>query len=144
MLSLLCGSLGSVALLLLAGVHLYWGFGGRWWVENIVPQKNGIGILPTSGPVAITGFLVIAVLLTIAATCVAVHIEVVAPPFLLAQPLARRSVEILIAVFLLRAVGDFNFCGIFRSASETRFAHWDRCVYTPVCVTLALLLSLTF
>lgn len=144
MLSVIYGSLASLVLLFSAAVHLYWGFGGRWWIENIIPQRNGIAILPTSGPVAVCGFILIAMLLTVAAACVMIHSGLADEPFPSALPFASLSVKILIAVFILRAVGDFNFCGIFRAPDNTRFAHWDRGIYTPICGVLALLLLLTF
>jgi hypothetical protein len=46
-------------------------------------------------------------------------------------------------LFLLRAVGDLRYAGIFRSIVGTRFAQWDAVIYTPLCLLLAaLILSL--
>ena len=42
-------------------------------------------------------------------------------------------------IFLLRAVGDFKYIGIFRKVKTTSFAKKDRSIYTPLCVFISFL-----
>ncbi len=118
----------------LAGVHLYWGFGGRWWTENIVPESEAGGPLFNPGPV---GFFGVAVLLAMAAWILLARVGLVRIP--LSEQLVSIGAWTIGVLFLLRAVGDLRYAGIFRSIVGTRFAHWDTVIYTPLCVLLAVL-----
>jgi hypothetical protein len=43
----------------------------------------------------------------------------------------------LVAVFGLRAIGDFRYLGFFKRVTGTRFARADTLVYSPLCAGLA-------
>ncbi len=56
-----------------------------------------------------------------------------------AAPMRRLThigVWTIAAVFLLRGVGDFRLVGLFRRVHDTRFARWDRRLYTPLSLAL--------
>ncbi len=42
------------------------------------------------------------------------------------------------AIFALRAIGEFEALGFFRSIKETDFAFWDMWLYTPLSLVLGL------
>lgn len=42
-------------------------------------------------------------------------------------------------IFLLRAMGDFNYVGFFKKVRETDFAINDSKYYSPLCLGLGLL-----
>jgi len=124
----------AVALLsMLGGLHLYWGCGGRWWTENIVPERDGVALFPLMN----AGFLVVALLLCLAAVLVALQaglLQAAVPAWI-----PRVSTYAISGVFLVRAIGEFCYCGFFKTVVGTRFALWDTLVYSPVCLVLFLM-----
>jgi hypothetical protein len=42
-----------------------------------------------------------------------------------------------VAVFGLRAIGDFRYLGFFKRVTGTRFARADTLIYSPLCAGLA-------
>jgi hypothetical protein len=44
-----------------------------------------------------------------------------------------------VAVFLLRAIGDFRYVGFFKRVHKTAFARNDSLIYSPLCLLLAAL-----
>lgn len=128
----------------LAALHFYWAFGGRRGLEAAVPTRppetstsgnlSGSPPLFTPGPAATAavGFA----LLAAAVLVLAVVRSVVLP---VSDAVLRGGVWLLAAVFLLRAVGDFRYVGLFKRVRGTRFAHLDTRVYTPLCLVLSAL-----
>lgn len=47
---------------------------------------------------------------------------------------------ILIAVFLLRAIGEFRYVGFFKRVKDTQFANLDTRYYSPLCLIISLLI----
>ena len=43
----------------------------------------------------------------------------------------------LAAIFLIRAVGDFNLIGFFKRVRDSRFSRWDSLAYSPLCLCLS-------
>jgi hypothetical protein len=128
------GIIGAALLGLLAGVHLYWGCGGRWWTENIVPESEAGVPLFNPGPL---GFFGVSVLLAMAAWILLARVGLVRIP--LSDQLVSIGAWTIGVLFLLRAVGDLRYAGIFRSIVGTRFAQWDAVIYTPICLLLGVL-----
>lgn len=131
--SLLAGLLASL-FALLAVLHLYWAFGGRWAAGAAVPKRpdgRRLFVPGTGGCLAVAGGL-----LTFAYFCL-LHAALV--PNL--PPSVRWPTRGLVfgaaAVFTLRAVGDFRYFGLFRRVGGTDFAALDRKLYTPLCAGLA-------
>lgn len=44
---------------------------------------------------------------------------------------------VVAALFALRAVGEFQYVGLFKRQRHTPFARWDTRVFTPLCLALA-------
>ena len=42
------------------------------------------------------------------------------------------------AAFLLRAIGEFRYVGFFKRVRGTRFAFWDTCLFSPLCLGIGL------
>jgi hypothetical protein len=47
--------------------------------------------------------------------------------------------RVMAVVFVVRAVGDFHYCGFFKRVRDTAFARYDTLVYSPLCVVIAAL-----
>ncbi len=121
-------------LFLLAAVHLYWGFGGRWpghdeasMVEHVVGRTRGMKApgLPASAAVAVAlatgGGLVLATIFP-------------PPPF---EPLLQAARWILFAVFAGRGLATY-VPPVFRYAEGTPFWRLNRRAYGPLCLAIAL------
>lgn len=124
----------TLILLALSGLHFYWARGGKIGLDKAIPQVGGKPLF-TPGPLATA---VVAVLL----------LALAALPPLLRWPVSGletwTEIEIWIgrlgwlaaAGFLLRAVGDFRYCGLFKKNRGTVFARLDTRYYTPLCLGL--------
>ena len=49
----------------------------------------------------------------------------------------RLGVWVFAAVFALRAVGDFRYCGPFKRVRDSEFARKDSLIYSPLCFLIA-------
>lgn len=121
-------------LFLLAAIHLYWGFGGRWpghdeasMVEHVVGRTRGMkapGLLASAAvalALAIGGGLVLATIFP--------------PPPL--EPLLQAARWILFAVFAGRGLAAY-VPPVFRYAEGTPFWRLNRRAYGPLCLAIAL------
>lgn len=123
------GGLAAAVLVGLAALHVYWAIGGRRGLEAAIPRlADGRAAFTPPGSVTL---LVAAALLGAAALIAS------AAGWLPALPLARELSLVAAAVFALRMLGDFRFCGLFRRVRGGTFARWDAALYTPLCAALA-------
>ncbi|HEX3197186.1 MAG TPA: DUF3995 domain-containing protein [Propionibacteriaceae bacterium] len=122
----------ATVLAALSILHLYWVVGGRWGHAAALPERNG---QPMFRPGAIATLLV-AALLTTASVLVLGRVGL--GPAAQLSPLTHIGAWIIAVTFLLRGVGDFRLIGLFRRVRDTRFAWWDRHLYTPLSIGLGL------
>lgn len=115
----------AVILTALGGIHLYWAAGGDYGVRSAIPSIPGGQALFEPGPWGTT----LVALLLLAGAAIALG----PLPF---QAILLRGMGIL---FLLRAVGEFRYVGIFKRVRNTQFAYWDTRLFSPLCVLLSLL-----
>jgi hypothetical protein len=120
----------------LAGIHFYWSLGGRWAIEVVVPvNKEGKKVINAS---ALSSLLVGLGLLMFAMYYLNCIVEWITLPIMIQQ-----SVGLLIPIiFLLRAIGDFNYVGYSKKIKDTEFARRDTKYFAPLCVVIALLGSI--
>ena len=51
----------------------------------------------------------------------------------------RNGLWILMGIFILRAIGDFNYLGFFKKVKHTKFAVNDTKYYSPLCLIIGML-----
>jgi hypothetical protein len=130
---LLSASVFAAVRLFLAALHVYWARGGDWGSSVIVPTISGRRIInPTPLATYIVAFLLVMGAVTV---CGEVHLFTTGR----FSPLFHIASWCLCGVFLLRAVGNFNTFGIFKTVRETAFAYWDTHLFSPLCFVLAVL-----
>jgi len=121
-----------VAAFIAIGVlHLYWAFGPRVGQSAVVPSVDGKPLFQPGRLATVA----VALALFGAAAVVAIRSGMWPMP-----PLAFLAVIGcwgLVAVFGLRAIGDFRYLGFFKRVKGTRFARADTLVYSPLCALLA-------
>jgi hypothetical protein len=130
---LFSGLLAAAILGAIGALHVYWAAGGKSGGVAI-PERNGV---PTFTP-SKAGTLGVALLLFTAAALVLGRLGLwgVALP----SWMFRVGVWGVLVVFVARAVGDFRLVGLFKRVRNSRFAHWDTILFTPLCLLIALLL----
>jgi hypothetical protein len=133
----------AVALVLIAGLHVYWGIGGVWpgtdekSCARAIAGFKGVSEMP--GPFA--SFAVaalIAVVALLAMACAGVF----------ASPFAPQSAAgaVLFAALVFLARGGLGFTAFWRRLTpEMPFARLDLRYYSPLCLLLGIaLLALAF
>lgn len=123
----------AATLFALAGIHLYWGLGGRWpghdeasMVEHVVGRTRGMrapGLLASA-----------AVALALAAGAALVLATMKPTPWDGGLQAARWA---LFAVFVGRGLATY-VPPVFRYAEGTPFARLNRRAYGPLCLAIAL------
>lgn len=123
----------AATLLALAGIHLYWAFGGRWpghdeasLVEHVVGRTRGM-----RAPSPLSGVAVAVAL----ATGGVLVLATLAPTAWDGWLKAARWV--LLAVFAGRGLATY-VPPVFRYAEGTPFATLNRRAYGPLCLAIAL------
>ncbi len=102
----------------LGGMHLYWAIGGQWATEAVIPTKVDGSRTFEPGKI---GTLLVAICLFFAA-----YIAV-----------ANRWSWLYLAigvVFGMRAIGDFNYVGLFKKIKTTHFGKMDSRYFVPLCL----------
>jgi hypothetical protein len=113
-------------------LHLYWAAGGRWGHAAALPERES---QPAFRPGRMATALVAALLGT-ASTLLLGRVGLGPAAHLFR--LTHLGAWLIAATFLLRGLGDFHLIGLFRRVRDTRFALWDRRLYTPLSIVLGL------
>ena len=129
--------------LFLSGIHFYWAFGGKWGTDAVFPTKDDQtpmampGIIPTL--IVAFGFLVFAFIVLANVT----NLNMEFPNWI--NILLKYGLWVIAGIFLIRAIGEFNYVGFFKKVKNTKFGINDTKYYWPLCLiigVLALILEL--
>ena len=113
-------------------LHIYWALGRSSASAAVIPFHNG---RPLFTPTLATTLLV-ALALLVCALLVLGSLGILR--FGLPNWLLRIGVWGVAAAFLLRAIGDFRYLGLFKTVRNTSFARNDSWFYSPLCVVIAI------
>lgn len=123
---------------LLASFHFYWMLGYQGGLDKVVPTT------PEGNNDIQPGFLaclIVALGLTAIAIFYLQHGSLITHYFIPPAFLAWIGWSIPI-IFFFRAIGEFNYVGLFKKVKNTKFATADDNIYIPLCFSIALLGSL--
>lgn len=125
----------STVFILLSSIHLYWGFGGKWAVEDVYPTKeDGSNLSQTPGTlstfIVAVGLLLFAIFYLIKGKIIIFEIPTLMDEY---------GYGILITIFSLRALGEFHYIGLFKKIKRTPFGRKDTLIYTPLCIFISVL-----
>jgi hypothetical protein len=115
-------------LALIAGLHIFWAFGGSWGRRVALPKKEDGHLLFSPGFLGC--FVVAGALLAVASLCVA---RFSLSPALVSPSLATKFFSAMAVIFTLRFVGDLRYFGVFRKVRHTDFAVMDAKLFSPLC-----------
>ncbi|MDR7212611.1 DUF3995 domain-containing protein [Flavobacterium piscis] len=120
--------------LFLSSIHFYWAIGGKWGTDGVYPSKaDGSPMRPPSIAATLivaVGLLAFALFYLIKAGFISIEIPLW---------LNKNGLWILTGIFILRAIGDFNYLGFFKKVKNTKFAVNDTKYYAPLCLIIGLL-----
>lgn len=124
-----------IIFLTISSIHIYWALGGKWGSDSVLPTKedNSTKVLnPSVVPTLIVGFGLMAF---------GIYILIVSKLLIWNIPnwLIKYGLWLLICIFNLRAIGDFNYVGFFKKIKNTKFGKNDTKFYSPLCLIIGLL-----
>jgi len=123
-----------ITFLVLGGFHFYWLFGGLWGLDKVIPSDAHQKVT-----LAIPKFATLVVALTLVLFGLMYLIK--AGLYSIAFPhwLITYGYWFIPIVFILRAVGEFKYVGLFKKIKDTAFAKADSKVFTPLCLTIGII-----
>lgn len=115
-------------------IHFYWLSGGKWGLEKALPTKNNgeKAIEPPKIATVIVGIGLISFGLIYLIKTGLFNFQV--PNWIITY-----GSWIIPSIFILRAIGDFNYVGIFKKIKNTEFAKADSKWFIPLCLTIGIL-----
>ncbi|MBW3466637.1 DUF3995 domain-containing protein [Arthrospiribacter ruber] len=121
--------------LILSSIHFYWVFGGKWGGDAVLPTKDDDStkvLTPSILPSLIValGLLGIGLLVLIISGIISLDIP---------HWLNNYGLWVISGIFLLRAIGDFNYVGFFKKINQTKFGRNDTKYFSPLCLIIGVL-----
>ncbi|MEO6135507.1 MAG: DUF3995 domain-containing protein [Ginsengibacter sp.] len=118
----------------LSAIHFYWSVGGRWGSQSVFPTKDD-SIKPLK-----PGFIpTIIVALGLLAMGVFILIQTGLSNLSLPSSIDEYGLWIIAGIFIVRAIGDFNYVGFFKKVRHTKFGKNDSKYYSPLCLAIGIL-----
>lgn len=122
----------TIIFLIISLFHLYWAFGGTVGKTESVPvtEKGTLLFEPGFMPCLVVGlgFLFLIFLLYLPSLD------------LVSDTISSGILWLVMVVFLLRVIGDFNYVGLFKKVKNTTFSRNDNRYFVPLCFLIALLI----
>ncbi|VAW27702.1 hypothetical protein MNBD_BACTEROID06-1065 [hydrothermal vent metagenome] len=118
----------------LGGFHFYWLFGGIWGLEKVIPSKNNKASTLTIPKFAT---LLVGLGLTLFGL-----IYLVKPGLINIQIpnwATNYGFWVIPSIFIIRAIGDFNYVGFFKKIKNTEFAKADSKIFSPLCLIIGII-----
>ncbi|MEQ1554802.1 MAG: DUF3995 domain-containing protein [Ferruginibacter sp.] len=121
--------------LFISSIHFYWAFGGQWGSDAVLPTRadNNTKVLnPSILPTLIVAFglLGFGLFILVMSGLISYNIP---------QWLNNYGLWIIVSIFTLRAIGDFNYVGFFKKIKHTKFGKNDTKYFSPLCLTIGVL-----
>lgn len=120
--------------LFLSSIHFYWAFGGKWGSGAVIPTKDDS--IPAMNPGIIATLIVAFGLLAFGLLPLIITKTI---SFTLPMWLEKSGLWIIAGIFMLRAIGDFNYVGFFKKRKNTAFEKNDTKYYSPLCLVIGIL-----
>lgn len=118
----------------LSAFHFYWFFGGNWGLEKVIPTKRGerfdISIPKFATLIVALGLFLLGFIYLIKSGLINLQLP---------NAINKYGLWFIPAIFILRAIGDFNYVGLFKKIKHTEFANADSKVFIPLCLAIGLI-----
>lgn len=128
------GWIAILVLIFISGIHFYWAFGGAWGVKDVIPTKTKDEKIISPPKIAT---IIVAIIIAGFAAIYAEKMNLISLLFL-PNWLLNYGMYIVTSIFIIRAVGEFNYVGFFKRIKNTRFAKNDTKYFSPLCLFLGI------
>jgi glucan phosphoethanolaminetransferase (alkaline phosphatase superfamily) len=119
---------------LLSFIHFYWLFGGKWGLEKVIPTKNK-ELQTLEIPKFATLIVALVLILFGGLYLIKTKFFSLQTPILFSQYIYWA----IPSIFIIRAIGDFNYVGFFKKIKNTAFAKSDTKWFVPLCLLIRIL-----
>ncbi len=122
----------------ISGLHFYWVLGGVWGARAAIPDQFVDSYFnPENKNKMKVATLIVALGLLVMAILVATNFS------FWESPIEPQMVDYVLygigALFLLRAIGEFNYVGFFKRKKEGLFGKYDSLLFSPLCLVISFL-----
>ena len=123
-----------IVFLILGLIHFNWARGGKWGLDNALPTNVERERLftPSSRDSLIVGMGLLLFSIFYLSQTRLTDLEFPVWTY-------KYGGWIIPSIFILRAIGDFKYVGIFKEIRNTDFGRYDSKLYIPLCLILALM-----
>ena len=118
--------------MVLGGFHFYWFLGGVWGLKSVIPSKNNV-VSTIKIPKFAT--LVVGLLLVLFGLMYLSNLINTPVPALVTS----YGYWFVPSIFILRAIGEFNYVGFFKKIKNTEFAKADSKIFSPLCLLIGII-----
>ena len=120
--------------LFLSVLHAYWGFGGKWASRAVLPSKDNDTRPNMPGPLPT---------FAVAFSLFGFGLFVLAKSGWITSDLptwgSQYGLWTIAGIFIIRAIGEFKYVGLFKKVKYTEFGKNDTKFYTPLCLAIGVL-----
>lgn len=115
-------------------IHIYWLLGGKWGLEKALPTKEAgqKAMEPPKIATVIVGIGLISFGLIYLIKTGLINFQI--PNWIVTY-----GSWTIPCIFILRAIGDFNYVGLFKKIKNTEFSKADSKWFIPLCLTIGIL-----
>jgi hypothetical protein len=133
----LLASILFLIFLFLSGINVYWAFGGQWASGAVIPTPDDEQkvIMPGIAPTLVVALGLLGFGFTALIQVMVFNSEL--PAWL--TVIQQYGLWVIAGIFMIRAIGDFNYVGFFKKIRHTKFAVNDTKFYTPLCFLIGML-----
>ena len=123
----------TITFLILALIHFNWAIGNEWGLNASLPTKESGELIfsPRKIDSGIVGIALLTFSFFYLFKSGLIHMNL--------HPIIEYTFWIIPTIFLLRAIGDFRYAGLFRKIKTTDFARADTKIFTPLCLMLSII-----
>lgn len=123
----------------LGGFHFYWLFGGIWGLKQVIPTKgkeaNTLEIPKFATLIVAVGLVSFGLIYLLKTGIVSFDVQV--PKIF--ETITKYGSWIIPSIFILRAIGEFNYVGFFKKIKDTEFAKADSQLFSPLCAGIGII-----
>ena len=129
-------TLGIVLVVIFATIslfHLYWAAGGAFGSRVAVPSQGDMRVFKPS----VGGTILVASAFLLAIAVILGQLRLLGG--IVPHRIFRWGTWAIALIFFLRAVGEFRLVGFFKKVNDTPFAAWDTWLFSPLCLSIAII-----
>jgi len=120
--------------LFISAIHFYWAFGGTWGSDSVLPTKeNNVKALNPS----ILSTLIVALGVLFFGLFIIVKSGLL--EFNLPNWLNKYGLWVIASIFIIQAIGNFNYVGFLKKIKHTKFGKSDTKYFSPLCLLIGIL-----